>query len=58
MCSTSAPEESGADLNAMFADVNSLPANDPLRAQAEARPVVGAASAEQAAKPEPKRRRR
>ena len=28
----SAPDESGADLNAMFADVNELPADDPLRA--------------------------
>jgi len=27
----SSPEVSGADLNAMFADVNSLPADDPLR---------------------------
>ncbi len=27
----SAPEESGADLNAMFADLNDLPADDPLR---------------------------
>ena len=26
------PDESGADLNAMFADVNELPADDPLRA--------------------------
>jgi cell division protein FtsI (penicillin-binding protein 3) len=30
----SAPEQSGADLNAMFADINSLPAEDPLRAAA------------------------
>jgi len=30
-----APEESGADLNAMFADINSLPAEDPLRAKAD-----------------------
>jgi cell division protein FtsI (penicillin-binding protein 3) len=29
-------DESGADLNAMFADVNSLPAEDPLRAAAAA----------------------
>jgi cell division protein FtsI (penicillin-binding protein 3) len=28
----STPEQSGADLDAMFADVNSLPAEDPLRA--------------------------
>jgi cell division protein FtsI (penicillin-binding protein 3) len=32
----SSPETSGADLNAMFADVNSLPADDPLRAPAQA----------------------
>jgi cell division protein FtsI (penicillin-binding protein 3) len=31
-----APAESGADLNAMFADVNSLPADDPLRTPANA----------------------
>jgi len=31
-----APSDSGADLNAMFADVNSLPADDPLRAPANA----------------------
>jgi cell division protein FtsI (penicillin-binding protein 3) len=30
------PEENGADLNAMFADVNSLPADDPLRTPANA----------------------
>ena len=30
----SSPEQSGADLNAMFADVNSLPQDDPLRAPA------------------------
>ena len=30
------PADSGADLNAMFADVNSLPADDPLRAPANA----------------------
>jgi cell division protein FtsI (penicillin-binding protein 3) len=35
-------DESGADLNAMFADVNSLPAEDPLRASAA--PVVASAS--------------
>jgi cell division protein FtsI (penicillin-binding protein 3) len=28
----SSPDQSGADLNAMFADLNSLPADDPLRA--------------------------
>ena len=32
----SSPEESGADLNAMFADVNSLPADDPLRVSPKA----------------------
>ncbi len=31
-----APSDSGADLNAMFADVNSLPVDDPLRAPANA----------------------
>jgi cell division protein FtsI (penicillin-binding protein 3) len=31
-----APEDNGADLNAMFADVNSLPADDPLRTPANA----------------------
>ncbi len=30
------PEENGADLNEMFADVNSLPADDPLRTPANA----------------------
>jgi cell division protein FtsI (penicillin-binding protein 3) len=30
----STPEQNGADLNAMFADINSLPAEDPLRALA------------------------
>jgi len=30
----SSPERNGADLNAMFADINSLPAEDPLRATA------------------------
>ena len=41
-------DESGADLNAMFADVNSLPENDPLRAvpATPAVPVVSVASAE------------
>ena len=32
----STPEQTGADLNAMFDDINSLPANDPLRAVATA----------------------
>jgi len=31
-----APEENGANLTAMFADINSLPAEDPLRAAAKA----------------------
>ena len=34
-------DESGADLNAMFADVNSLPANDPLRAAPPAAVLAG-----------------
>ncbi len=34
-------EESGADLNAMFADVNSLPAEDPLRQAAAQGPIEG-----------------
>ena len=32
----SSPEQNGADLTAMFADINSLPAEDPLRAAAKA----------------------
>jgi cell division protein FtsI (penicillin-binding protein 3) len=32
----SSPETSGADLNAMFADLNSLPADDPLRTPIQA----------------------
>ncbi len=39
------PSDDGADLNAMFADVNSLPADDPLRAPANA---AAAASSEAA----------
>ncbi len=39
-----APSDSGADLNAMFADVNSLPADDPLRAPANAAAASEAAS--------------
>ena len=35
-----APAESTADLNAMFDDVNSLPADDPLRAPANAAAAV------------------
>ncbi|WP_353073741.1 penicillin-binding protein [Tunturiibacter gelidiferens] len=38
-----APSENTADLNAMFDDVNSLPADDPLRAPANAAPVEVAA---------------
>ena len=38
-----APDESGADLNAMFADVNSLPADDPLRQAADAPATVAEA---------------
>ena len=41
----SAPEQSGADLNAMFADINSLPAEDPLRAAAQANASVPAEAA-------------
>jgi cell division protein FtsI (penicillin-binding protein 3) len=37
------PEENGADLNAMFADVNSLPADDPLRTPANAAAAEAAA---------------
>jgi cell division protein FtsI (penicillin-binding protein 3) len=44
-------DESGADLNAMFADVNSLPAEDPLRASTATGPVTTtAASASSIAK--------
>jgi cell division protein FtsI (penicillin-binding protein 3) len=39
-----APSENTADLNAMFDDVNSLPADDPLRAQANPVPVEVAAN--------------
>jgi len=35
-------QDNGADLNQMFADINDLPADDPLRAQAE-KPAVAAA---------------
>jgi cell division protein FtsI (penicillin-binding protein 3) len=44
-----APSENGADLNAMFADVNNLPADDPLRTPANA--AAAAAVAEKAAAP-------
>ena len=40
MCPDDAPSESGADLNAMFEDVNSLPADDPLRTPANAAAAV------------------
>ena len=36
-------QDNGADLNQMFADINDLPADDPLRAQADAKPAVAAA---------------
>jgi len=39
-----APAESTADLNAMFDDVNSLPADDPLRMPANAAAVVAEAN--------------
>jgi cell division protein FtsI (penicillin-binding protein 3) len=39
-----APAESTADLNAMFDDVNSLPADDPLRAPANAAAAVAVAN--------------
>jgi cell division protein FtsI (penicillin-binding protein 3) len=38
------PADSGADLNAMFADVNSLPADDPLRAPANAAAALAEAN--------------
>ncbi len=44
----SKPEESGADLNAMFADINSLPADDPLRAPANLTPRSNQAAANEA----------
>ena len=40
-----APADSTADLNAMFDDVNSLPADDPLRMRANAAAVVAEANA-------------
>jgi cell division protein FtsI (penicillin-binding protein 3) len=43
------PEENGADLNAMFADVNSLPVDDPLRTPANAAAAEAAAVADKAA---------
>jgi cell division protein FtsI (penicillin-binding protein 3) len=44
-----APAESSADLNAMFDDVNSLPADDPLRTPANAAAAAVAADVEQVA---------
>ncbi len=41
-----APSESTADLNAMFDDVNSLPADDPLRSSLKTPPAMTAAAAE------------
>ena len=41
----STPEASGADLNAMFADVNSLPMDDPLRTPAKVPGDVGVEAA-------------
>ena len=38
----SSPERNGADLNAMFADINSLEETDPLRAAARAGPAANA----------------
>ncbi len=50
----STPEENGADLNAMFDDINSLPANDPLRNLAAASTApTPEAPAPVAAKPSP-----
>jgi cell division protein FtsI (penicillin-binding protein 3) len=46
-----APADNGADLNAMFADVNSLPADDPLRAPANAA-AAASETASVAAKPD------
>src|SRR6266702_2340105 len=45
------PSENGADLNAMFADVNSLPADDPLRMPANAAAAAVAVAAEKATAP-------
>jgi cell division protein FtsI (penicillin-binding protein 3) len=39
------PSENGADINALFSEVNNLPADDPLRAPANAAAAVAAASA-------------
>jgi cell division protein FtsI (penicillin-binding protein 3) len=45
----SSPEQNGADLNAMFEDINNLPANDPLRNQVAATPATAQAVATTAA---------
>ncbi|SNS90573.1 cell division protein FtsI (penicillin-binding protein 3) [Granulicella rosea] len=39
------PKDNGADLNAMFADVNNLPADDPLRATVDVNPTAPAQTA-------------
>jgi len=41
----SSPEQNGADLNAMFEDINNLPASDPLRNQPVAAPAPAVATA-------------
>jgi cell division protein FtsI (penicillin-binding protein 3) len=46
-----APSDSGADVSAMLADVNSLPADDPLRAPTEGAPLPVHAAAVPAARP-------
>jgi cell division protein FtsI (penicillin-binding protein 3) len=49
-----APEDKGADLNAMFADVNDLPMDDPLRAKAVVTPdAVAESDAAAGVGPEP-----
>jgi cell division protein FtsI (penicillin-binding protein 3) len=45
------PEENGADLNAMFADVNNLPADDPLRMPANAAAAEAAIAEKKAVAP-------
>ncbi|HEY6413363.1 MAG TPA: penicillin-binding protein [Edaphobacter sp.] len=49
-----APEDNGADLNAMFADVNSLPADDPLRTPANAAAAEAAVADKAAVSAAPK----
>jgi cell division protein FtsI (penicillin-binding protein 3) len=41
----SSPEQNGADLNAMFEDINNLPASDPLRNQSAPTPAQAVATA-------------